>query len=172
MLLATRDYLEEDVNSNHQEILSALKAITNVSIPRKSDNQSKNVKKKQRKFQKNRKHQSKSWDIETQEQIRAEQAARRVKNERDDSRLEDSVTMKGTSDSQHNYESYRPVLWINWIYELKEFGRPNEGLEEEHPTSDVGDDSGPERVGCRSGVAHRGIRWNSAEKTCNWAARC
>ena len=39
---------------------------------------------------------------------------------------------------------------------MKEFGRPNEGLQEEHPTSDVGDDSGPEKVGRRSGVAHRG----------------
>ena len=110
LLLAIRDYPEEEVSSNHQEILSALKAITNVSIPRKSDPQSKNIKKKQRKFQKNRKHRSKSWDIETQEQIRAERAARRVKNESNDSRLEDSVTKKGTSDSQHNYESYRPVL--------------------------------------------------------------
>lgn len=109
LLLAIRDYPEEEVNSNHQEILSALKAITNVSIPRKSDPQSKNIKKKQRRFQKNRKHQSKSWSIETQEQIRAERAARRAKNESNDSRLEDSVTTKGTSDS-HNYESHRPIL--------------------------------------------------------------
>lgn len=56
LLLATRDYPEEEVNSNHQEILSALKAITNVSIPRKSDPQSKNIKKQQRRFQRNRKH--------------------------------------------------------------------------------------------------------------------
>lgn len=34
---------------------------------------------------------------------------------------------------------------------------PNEGLQEEQPTSDVGDDSGPERVGRRSGFAHRGF---------------
>ena len=53
LLLAIRDYPEEEVNSNHQEILSALKAITNASIPRKSDPQSKNIKKKQRKNQKN-----------------------------------------------------------------------------------------------------------------------
>lgn len=110
LLLAIRDYPEEEVNSNHQEILSALKAITNVSIPRKSDPQSKNIKKKQKRFQKNRKHQSKSWDIETQEQIRAERAARRLENESSDSRLEDSVATKGTSHSQHNYESFRPVL--------------------------------------------------------------
>lgn len=81
LLLAIRDYPEEEVNSNHQEILSALKAIANVSIPRKSDPQSKNIKKKQRRLQRNRKHQFESWDIETQEQIRAERAARRVKKE-------------------------------------------------------------------------------------------
>lgn len=94
LLLAIRDYPEEEVNSNHQEILSALNAITNVSIPRKSDPHLKiikNIKKKQRRFQKNRKHQSKSWDIETQEQIRAERAARRVKNDSNDVGLEDSV---------------------------------------------------------------------------------
>lgn len=110
LLLAIRDYPEEEVNSNHQEILSALMAITNVSMPRKSDPQSKNIKKKQRRIQKNRKHHSKSWDIETQELVRAERAARRVKNESNDSRLEDSVTTKGTSDSQYSHESYRPVL--------------------------------------------------------------
>lgn len=94
LLLAIRDYPEEEVNSNHQEILSALNAITNVSIPRKSDPHLKiikNIKKKHRRFQKNRKHQSKSWDIETQEQIRAERAARRVKNDSNDVGLEDSV---------------------------------------------------------------------------------
>ncbi len=85
LLLAIKDYPAEEVDSNHQEILSALKAITNVSVPRKSDPQSKNIKKKQKRFQKNRKHQSKSWDMETQEQIRAERAARRVKNESNDS---------------------------------------------------------------------------------------
>ena len=47
LLLAIRDYAEEEVDSTHQEILSALKAITNVSIPRKADPQSKNIKKKQ-----------------------------------------------------------------------------------------------------------------------------
>lgn len=107
LLLAMRDYPDEEVDSNHQEILIALKAITNVSIARKSDPQAKNIKKKQRRFQKNRKHQSKSWDMETQEQIRAERAARRVKNE---SRFEDSITTKGTSDPQHTYESYHTVL--------------------------------------------------------------
>lgn len=100
LLLAIRDYPDEEVSSNHQEILSPLKAITNVSIPRQSDPQAKNIK-KQRRFQKNRKHQSKSWDMETREQIRAERAARRVKNESNESRLEDSVTTKGTSDPQH-----------------------------------------------------------------------
>ena len=49
------------------------------------------------------------------------------------------------------------ILWIKWIHELKEFGRPSEGLQEEHPTSDGGDDLGPERVERRSGVAHRGF---------------
>ena len=93
LLLAIRDYPEEEVDSNHQEILNALKAITNVSIPRRSDPQAKNIKKKEKRFQKNRKHQSKSWDIETQEQIRAERAARRVRNECNDSRLEDSVIL-------------------------------------------------------------------------------
>ena len=81
LLLAIRDYPEKEVDRNCQEILSALKVITNVSTPRKSNPQLKNIKKKQRRFQKNRKHQSKSWDIETQEQIRAERAARRVKND-------------------------------------------------------------------------------------------
>ena len=84
LLLAIRDYPEKEVDRDYQEILSALKAITNVSIPRKSGpkfKQLKNIEKKQKRFQKNRKHQSKSWDIETQEQIRAERAARRVKNE-------------------------------------------------------------------------------------------
>ena len=99
LLLAIREYSEKEVNSNHQEIMSALKEITNVSIPRKSDPQSKNIEKKQRRFQKNRKYQSKSWDRETQEQIRAERVARRVKNESSDSRLEDSVIAKGASDS-------------------------------------------------------------------------
>lgn len=41
------------VDSKHQEILTALKAITNVSIPKRSDPQAKNIKKKQRGFQKN-----------------------------------------------------------------------------------------------------------------------
>ena len=77
LLLAIREYPEEEINSNHQEILSALEAITNVSIPRKADPQSKSIK-KQKRFQKSRKHQSKSWDLEKQEQIRAERAARRV----------------------------------------------------------------------------------------------
>ena len=35
-----------------------------------------------------------SWDMETHEQIRAERAARRVKNESNESRLEDSVITK------------------------------------------------------------------------------
>ncbi len=85
LLLAIRDCPEEKVDSNHREILSALKTVTNVPIPRESDLQSKNIKKKQRRFQKNRKHQSKSWDIGTQERIRAERAARKVENESNDS---------------------------------------------------------------------------------------
>lgn len=107
LLLAIRDYPDKEVDSNHQEILSALKAITNVSIARKSDRQAKNIKKKQRRFQKNRKHQSKSWDMETQEQIRAERAARRMENE---SRLENSITKKGTSDPQHTYVTRSPEV--------------------------------------------------------------
>lgn len=42
------------------------------------------------------------------------------------------------------------IIWIKWIYELQESGRPKEGLEEVNPTSDVGDDPGPERVGTSS----------------------
>lgn len=53
MLLAIREYPDEEVDSNHREILSALKEITNLSIARKSDPQAKNIKKKQRGFQKN-----------------------------------------------------------------------------------------------------------------------
>ena len=101
LLLAIKDYPEEEVDSNHQEILSALKAITNISIPKKAGPQLKSIKKKRKRFQKNRKHQSKLWDMETQEQIRAERAARRAKNESNECGLEDSVTTKGTSDSQH-----------------------------------------------------------------------
>ena len=104
LLLAIRDYPEERVNSNHLKILSALKAITSISIPRKKDlhlMNVKNIKKKQKRIEKSRKHQSKSWHMETEEQIRAERAARRVKNESNDLGLKDSVTTIGTSDSQH-----------------------------------------------------------------------
>ena len=65
LLLTIKEFPEIEVSSNHQEILSALTAITNISIPRKLDPQSKNIKQKHKKFQRNQKHQSKSWDIET-----------------------------------------------------------------------------------------------------------
>lgn len=111
LLLAIRSYRDEVVDSRHQEILAALKAITNVpipswgseshpspqtlppqarypgssgvggellnheGIPRRSDPQARNIKKRRR-LEKSRKHQSKSWDIEKQEQIRAEREQR------------------------------------------------------------------------------------------------
>lgn len=49
--------------------------------------------------------------METQYQIRAERAARRAKIESNESRLDDSVTSKGTSDPKHTYESYHALLW-------------------------------------------------------------
>ena len=104
LLLAIKDYPKERFNSNHEKTLSALKAITSVSIPRKPDLHLKNIrniKKKQKRLEKSRKYQSKSWDIETQEQIRAERAARRAKKESNDLRLEDSVATIDTSDSQY-----------------------------------------------------------------------
>ncbi len=88
LLLAIRSYTDKVVDSRHQEVLAALKAITNVSIPRRSDPQARNIKKKQRRFEKNRKHQSKSWDMEKQEQIRAELAARRAEVESNEDKLE------------------------------------------------------------------------------------
>lgn len=88
LLLAIRSYTDEMIDSRHQEVLIALKAITNVSIPRRSDCQTRNIKKKKRRLQKSRKHQSKSWDTEKQEQIRAERAARRAEKEGDEDKLE------------------------------------------------------------------------------------
>ena len=118
LLLAIRSFTDEVIHSRHEEILAALKAITNVpipswcskshpspqtlppqvrfpgssgvgceslpheGIPRRSDPQARNIKKKRRRLEKSRKHQSKSWDIEKQEHIRAERAARRAENER------------------------------------------------------------------------------------------
>ena len=96
--LAIRSYTGEVVDSRHQEILAALKAITNVPlpswgnesppspqtllpherIPRQSDIDARNIKKKWKRHEKSRKYQSKSWDIAKQEQIRAERAARRT----------------------------------------------------------------------------------------------
>ncbi len=58
--ISNKKHTDEAVDSKHQEILTALKAITNVPIPNRSDPQAKNVKKKQRRFQRDRNHQSKS----------------------------------------------------------------------------------------------------------------
>lgn len=96
LLLPIRNHTDEVVDSKHQEILTALKAITNVSIPKWSDPQAKDIKKEHRGFQKNRKHQSKSWDMETQGQIRAGRAARRAEKESNEGRLEGSVTARPT----------------------------------------------------------------------------
>ena len=113
LLLAKRSYTDEVVDSRHQEILAALKAITDVpipswdpsqnlapqvrytgssgvgydllpheGIPRRSNPHARNIKKKQKRLERSRKHQSKSWDLEKQEQTRAERAARRAENER------------------------------------------------------------------------------------------
>ncbi|KAF6237285.1 hypothetical protein HO173_004754 [Letharia columbiana] len=101
LLLATRNYTDEVVDSKHQEILTAPKATTNLSIPKRSDPQAKNIKKKQRGFQKNKKHQSESWDMETQGQIRAERAARRAEKESNEGRLEGFVTARGNSVPHH-----------------------------------------------------------------------
>lgn len=110
LLLAIRSYTNEVVDSRHQKVLAALKAITNVPIPRRSDPQARNIKKKQRRLQKSRKYQSKSWDIETQEQIRAERAARRAEIESNEGELEGFVTARGTSDPHHTDELYHTVL--------------------------------------------------------------
>ncbi len=97
-MLAIKNYIDEVVDSKHQEILTALKAITNFSIPKRSDPQAKNIK-KQRRFQRDRKHQSKSWDIETQGQIRAAWAARRAKKESNEGRLEENTA--GRCEEKH-----------------------------------------------------------------------
>lgn len=98
LLLVIRSYTDEMVHSRQQKILTALEAITNVplpswdsnrcdllpheGIPRRTDPQAENIKKKRKRLEKSRKHQSKSWDMQKQEQIRAERAARRAE-ERD-----------------------------------------------------------------------------------------
>ncbi|CAD6564924.1 MAG: hypothetical protein ASARMPREDX12_004504 [Alectoria sarmentosa] len=60
---------------------SILKAITEVPVPRRSDPQAKSIKKKRKRFQRNRKHRTKLWDTETQERIRAERPGRRAEKE-------------------------------------------------------------------------------------------
>lgn len=82
LLLAIRSYRGETVNDvKRQDTLTALEAITEVPVPRRSDPQAKGIKKKRKRFQKNRKHRTKLWDTETQERICAERAARRAEKE-------------------------------------------------------------------------------------------
>ena len=71
------------IRNDYQDRLTALQAITQSSILKRSDPQEKNRKKKLKRLQRNRKHQAKSWDIETQARIRAERAARRKEKESD-----------------------------------------------------------------------------------------
>ncbi|CAD6569968.1 MAG: hypothetical protein ASARMPRED_003339 [Alectoria sarmentosa] len=60
LLLATRSYRGEIVNDlKRQDTLTALEAITEVPVPRRSDPQAKSNKKKRKRFQRNRKHRTK-----------------------------------------------------------------------------------------------------------------
>ena len=84
LMLAIRGCPDEVIDDDrHQDKLTALMAITQVYIPRRADYQAKCIKKKRKRMEKNRRHQSKSRDLDCQEHIRAERAARRAEREND-----------------------------------------------------------------------------------------
>jgi hypothetical protein len=75
LLLATKSYVGATIlEPEDQQRLEFLKSIGYYPLPEQI---SKERKKKIKRLQRNRKHQAKSWDIDTQERIRAERAARR-----------------------------------------------------------------------------------------------
>ena len=73
-----RDWQGHTVFVSIQDTLALIRAIAQVPVLEQlSDPQNKGRQKKIKRQQRSRKHQSKSWDTETQERIRAERAARR-----------------------------------------------------------------------------------------------
>lgn len=73
----------------------------------------------------------------TGQQVRAEGAARRVKNESDESRLEDSVIMEGTSDPRRTYESYHTVsvnnCWQHLVVQTSVLNKSSRAEPTPHP---------------------------------------
>jgi hypothetical protein len=80
LLLAIKSHGKDndEDNARHTSRLTILKDITNISIPHRTDPHAKAAKKKIKRLQKTRKHQSRSWNAEMQEKIRAERAAKKL----------------------------------------------------------------------------------------------
>jgi hypothetical protein len=78
LLLAEKSCTHSLISTRNQDTLASIRAIAQVPVLEQlSDPQNKGRQKKIKRQQRSRKHQSKSWDTETQERIRAERAARR-----------------------------------------------------------------------------------------------
>jgi hypothetical protein len=79
LLLAEKSCTHSIISTRNQDTLASIQAIAQVPVLEQlsSDPQNKGRQKKIKRQQRSRKHQSKSWDTETQECIRAERAARR-----------------------------------------------------------------------------------------------
>jgi DNA polymerase III alpha subunit (gram-positive type) len=76
LLLAVKSYIKED--AQYPSRLTILEEIAYTSIPHQTDPHAKAAMNKMKRLQRTRKHQSKFWDAEMQEKIRAERAAKRL----------------------------------------------------------------------------------------------
>jgi len=77
LLLAVQSYADETLCQEDQRTLESIKGIAESPIPNRPFlDHARALKKKMKRLEKSRKHQSKSWDTETKERIRAERAER------------------------------------------------------------------------------------------------
>jgi hypothetical protein len=75
--LAVKDYRKR-IDVEHQGRVDILEKMAYATIPFRVDPEVAAARKKAKRLAKSRKHQSKLWDAELQEQIRAERASRRL----------------------------------------------------------------------------------------------
>jgi len=77
LLLAVKSYADKTLRHEDQQRLESIRAVAQFHLPQQPESHDRGRKKKMKRFQRSRKHQAKLWDIDTQERIRAERAARR-----------------------------------------------------------------------------------------------
>lgn len=118
LLLAIKSYPNRiAANNDHRSKLTALEAITQVSIPRRTNRNDKNREKKLKRVQRSQKYQARLRDLETVARIRAERAEKKSKREYD-SKIESLFSLTIPIKAAETEDNFQPSVGLERLGSL------------------------------------------------------